>query len=217
MIILPISICRKMKPQVLIIVVLSVALLFAVIKIVASRNTKQAGSVANAVIDNIMTRTSIRSFTDEALTDVLIETLLKAGMAAPSAVNKQPWKFVVVKNRSIMKQIADSIGPSRPAANAACVIAVCGDMTKTLDGIGRANWIHDCSAATENILLAAHALGLGAVWMATYPYPDRMDKVRALLNVPENEETLCLIAIGYPAENPTPKDKWKPENYRVIE
>ena len=206
-----------MKSQALIIIVLSMALVFAVIKILTIGKQLSVGGNAEAVINNIMTRTSIRSFTDEPLTDSQIETLLRAGMAAPSAVNKQPWKFVVVKNRAILKQIADSIGPSRPAATAACVIAVCGDMTKVMEGIGRANWIHDCSAATENILLAAHALGLGAVWMGIYPQPDRMQIVRSMLNVPETEETLCLIAIGHPAENQTPKDKWKPENYRVIE
>lgn len=205
-----------MKPQ-LIIAVLAVALLFAVIKIVTMKKTESVDNGANVIINNIMTRTSIRSFTDEALNDEQIETILRAGMAAPSAVNKQPWKFVVVKNRAKLKEIADSIGPSRPAASAACVIAVCGDMTKTLDGIGRDFWIHDCSAATENILLAAHALGLGAVWMGIFPDTDRVKTVRSILDIPETQEILSLVAIGHPAENPTPKDKWNPENYKVIE
>ncbi len=200
-----------------IIVVLSVTLLLVVIKLVINKKTFWASNDANVAINNIMTRTSIRSYTDEPVTDAQIETLLRAGMAAPSAVNKQPWKFVVVKNRAKLKEIADSIGPSRAAAGAACVIAVCGDMTKTLDGVGRDFWIHDCSAATENILLAAHALGLGAVWMGISPDKVRVQTARTLLDIPENQEVLCFIAIGYPAENPTPKDKWKPENYRVIE
>lgn len=180
-------------------------------------DTQPSIPVVDAVINNIMTRTSVRSYTNEPVTDAQIETMLRAGMAAPSAMNKQPWMFVVVKNREKLKAIADSIGPSRAAAGAACVIAVCGDMTKTLDGVGRDFWIHDCSAATENILLAANALGLGAVWMGVSPDQNRVRTARALLDIPENQEVLCFIAIGHPAEKPTPKDKWNPENYRIIE
>ena len=137
-------------------------------------------------------------------------------MAAPSAVNKQPWKFVVVKNKPILQQIADSL-PNTRLASAVCAIVVCGDMTKTLDGVARDFWIHDGSAATENILLAAHALELGAVWAGIFPNPDRVDKLRGLIDLPETQIPLCVIAIGHPAENPTPKDKWNQENYRVIE
>lgn len=205
-----------MKSSAIIIVVLAVALLFAVIKILTTSKQAPAGSNADAVISNIMTRTSIRSFTDEPLTDSQIETLLRAGMAAPSAVNKQPWKFVVVKNKPLLQQIADSL-PNTRLASAVCAIVVCGDMTKTLDGVARDFWIHDCSAATENILLAAHALELGAVWAGIYPNPDRVDKLRGLIDLPETQIPLCVIAIGHPAENPTPKDKWNQENYRVIE
>ena len=205
-----------MKSSAIIIVVLAVALLFAVIKILTTSKQAPAGSNADAVISNIMTRTSIRSFTDEPLTDSQIETLLRAGMAAPSAVNKQPWKFVVVKNKPILQQIADSL-PNTRLASAVCAIVVCGDMTKTLDGVARDFWIHDCSAATENILLAAHALELGAVWAGIFPNPDRVDKLRGLIDLPETQIPLCVIAIGHPAENPIPKDKWNQENYRVIE
>ena len=205
-----------MKSSAIIIVVLAVALLFAVIKILTTSKQAPAGSNADAVISNIMTRTSIRSFTDEPLTDSQIEILLRAGMAAPSAVNKQPWKFVVVKNKPLLQQIADSL-PNTRLSSAVCAIVVCGDMTKTLDGVARDFWIHDCSAATENILLAAHALELGAVWAGIFPNPDRVDKLRGLIDLPETQIPLCVIAIGHPAENPTPKDKWNQENYRVIE
>ena len=205
-----------MKSQVLVIVVLAMALVFAVIKILTMGKQAPAGSNADAVISNIMTRTSIRSFTNEPLTDSQIETLLRAGMAAPSAVNKQPWKFVVVKNKPLLRQIADSL-PNTRLSSAVCAIVVCGDMTKTLDGIARDYWIHDCSAATENILLAAHAQELGAVWAGIFPNPDRVDKLRGLIDLPETQIPLCVIAIGHPAENPTPKDKWNQENYRVIE
>lgn len=196
--------------------VLAVALVFAVIKIVTTKSAEPTASSADAVINNIMTRTSIRSFADKPLADSQIETLLRAGMAAPSAVNKQPWKFVVVKNKQLLRQIADSL-PNTRLTTAACAIVVCGDMTKTLDGVARDFWIHDCSAATENILLAAHALELGAVWAGIFPNPDRVDKLRVLVDIPETQIPLCVIAIGHPAENPSPKDKWTPENYRVIE
>lgn len=206
-----------MKTQSIIIAVLSVALVFAVIKIVICKKTESMDSSKNAVIENIMTRTSVRAYNGEPITDEQIETLLRAGMAAPSAVNKQPWKFVVVKNRELLKQIADSLPNARMSVNAACAIAVCGDMTKTLDGVGREFWIHDCSAATQNILLAAHALGLGAVWTGIYPNIDRNKVAQDLLQLPETQLVLCIIPIGWPAENPTPKDKWKEENYKVIE
>ena len=115
--------------QVLVIAVLSAALIMAVVLLVMSK--RRSGSVcdADAVINNIMTRTSIRTFTNESLTDSQIETLLKAGMAAPSARNKQPWKFVVVKSRPLLRQIADLL-PNTRLTSAACAIIVCGDMTK---------------------------------------------------------------------------------------
>ena len=94
----------------------------------------------------------------------------------------------------------------------ALAIVVCGDMDKALQGKGQAYWIQDCSAATENILLAAHALGLGAVWTGVHPIDDRVAFVSKVLNMPETVVPLCVIAIGHPAESPTPKDKWKPEN-----
>ena len=94
----------------------------------------------------------------------------------------------------------------------ALAIVVCGNMDKALSGKGQAYWIQDCSAATENILLAAHALGLGAVWTGVYPMDDRVTAVSKAVKLPETIVPLCVIVIGHPAESPTPKDKWKPEN-----
>jgi len=91
-------------------------------------------------------------------------------------------------------------------------IAVCGDMEKALEGPAQAFWVQDCSAATENILLAAHALGLGAVWTGCYPMMERMTNVSQVLNLPANLVPLSVIVMGYPNEQPEPKDKWKPEN-----
>ena len=98
------------------------------------------------------------------------------------------------------------------AAKAPLAIVVCGDMQKTLTGIGQGFWVQDCSAATENILLTANALGLGAVWTGLYPNEERAKAVRDVVKAPEHIVPLCVIVIGHPADTPTPKDKWKPEN-----
>lgn len=170
-----------------------------------------------AIIQNIMTRTSIRAYTDQAIGKDTIEAILKAGMAAPTAVNAQPWHFVAVTNRAILDSLATSNPNARMLHQAPLAIVVCGDITKTLEGKGREFWIQDCSAATENILLAAHAYGLGAVWTAAYPIDDRMASISTTLQLPETIVPLCAIIIGHPAENPDPKDKWKEENVTYIE
>ena len=171
------------------------------------------------VIDNIMTRTSIRSFTDRQVSADTIEMLLRAGMAAPTAVNKQPWHFVVINDREVMDKLGGEGRQSQMWKESPLAIAVCGDMDKALEGPAQAFWVQDCSAATENILLAAHALGLGAVWTGCYPMVERMTNVSQVLNLPDNLVPLCVIVMGYPNENPEPKDKWKPENvtYNMFE
>jgi nitroreductase len=165
-----------------------------------------------AIVETIMTRTSIRQYTDQVISADTIETLLRAGMAAPSAVNKQPWHFVAVTDKDKLSQLATANPNGGMTAKAPLAIIVCGDMQKTLEGQGRAFWIQDCSAATENILLAAHALGLGGVWTGLYPNDERVAAVREILKAPEYIVPLCAIVLGYPAEQPEPKDKWKPEN-----
>ena len=165
---------------------------------------------APSALDVIMTRTSIRSFTGDPVSKEQLETILKAGMAAPSAMNGQPWRFVVVTDKD---KIAATFGAgprSGMFTTAGAVIVVCGQTS----AMGRPNifWFEDCSAAAENILLAAHALGLGAVWTAGYPAEDRVTPIAAALGLPEDVKPLCIIPLGVPAEQPEPKDKWKPEN-----
>lgn len=167
---------------------------------------------SQAVIENIMTRTSIRAYTDEPVSAESIETLLRAGMAAPTAVNAQPWHFVVVNDKAKLQELSDANPRAKMLQTAPLAIVVCGDMTKTMEGKGRQFWIQDCSAATENILLAAHALGLGAVWTALYPMDERIAPVSEALKLPDTLTPLCTIVIGHPAEQSEPKDKWKPEN-----
>ncbi len=164
------------------------------------------------ILNNIMTRTSIRAYQETPVEDAVIEKILRAGMAAPTARDTRPWSFIVVKDKDLLSQIAEANPNAGMCAKAPLAIVVCGDMSKTLDGPAREYWVDDCSAATENILLAAHALGLGAVWTGFYPNMDRVNAINPILNIPEGQVVLCVIPMGYPDENREPKDKWNPEN-----
>ena len=164
-----------------------------------------------AAIENIMTRTSIRQYKDQPVEQEKIDIMLKAAMAAPTAMNLQPWHFIVITDKKMIDQLA---GP-RPT-NAPLMIAVCGDTDKTSSPDGKMKlpdfWIEDVSAATENLLLAAHALGLGAVWTGCYPAMEHVAEVANVLNCPKNIVPVAVVRIGYPDESPEPKDKFKEEN-----
>ncbi len=169
----------------------------------------------NPTIRTIMTRTSIRQYSSQPVSKSQVEMLLRAGMAAPTAVNRQPWHFVVVTNRE--KLVSLGAGRNRMLEQCPLAIVVCGNLEKALSGQAQEYWVQDCSAATQNILLAAHALGLGAVWTGVYPIDQRVSTVSSLLQLPDTLKPLCVIAIGYPAESPMPKDKWQPENVTSVE
>ena len=177
-----------------------------------SAQQKVENKDAQAAINNIMTRTSIRQYTDEPVSKADIETMLRAGMAAPTAVNRQPWHFVVINSKEKLAELAGDSPRGGMLKKAPLAIVVCGNMDKALPGQGRGFWVQDCSAATENILLAANAIGLGAVWTGLYPDVNRAGAVAKVLKLPETFIPLCTIVIGHPAEQPAPKDKWKPEN-----
>ena len=178
-----------------------------------SKNTENTTNMQNnSVIENIMTRASVRSYQEKAVEKDKIVTLLKAGMAAPSAADKRPWHFVVVTDRKLLDGLAKANPNAAFAKKAPLAIVVCGDMSKTLQGGGKDFWIQDVSAASENILLAAHALGLGAVWTGTYPSPERCKAVAEVLGLPESLIPFNTIVIGYPASQVTPKDKWDERN-----
>ena len=185
------------------------ALVLAAALLSGCKTQQNAGSSASA-LDVIMTRTSIRAFTGEPVSKDMLETILKAGMAAPTGMNAQPWRFVVLTDQVKIKEIFGTGFRSEMYTTAGAVIVVCGEAET--DGRPNMFWYEDCSAATENILLAAHALGLGAVWTAGYPAMDRVTPVSEALGIPSNVLPLCVVPLGYPAENPDPKDKWKPEN-----
>lgn len=174
-----------------------------------SNNTNR---MKNEAIDNIMTRVSVRQFTGEPISQEQIDTLLRAAMAAPSALNKQPWAFIVVTAPELLAQLAQVLPYSRCDNHPACAILPCGDLSKAMEGDLAAFWINDVSAATENLLLAAHAMGLGAVWTGLHPAMDRVEAVQQLLGLPEHIVPLCVVPVGVPAEQPEIKDKFKPEN-----
>ena len=203
-----------MKTPSILNIILAVALVILSCKIafLDGDGKNDAKSDAGSAIDNIMTRTSIRAYKDTPVEKEKIDTLLKAGMAAPTAKNKQPWHFIVVTDKAKLNTIAEITPNAKMAAGAPLAIVVCGDMSKAMEGEGQAMWVQDASAATENILLAAHAIGLGAVWTGTYPYKDRTAAVTKLFDLPQGIIPFCTIVIGYPDESPAPKDKWKPEN-----
>ena len=134
-------------------------------------------------ITAILTRRSIRDYTPHPVPDELIKLLLAAGITAPSAFNEQSTEFVVVNDRKILDEIAKFEAKRFQLKKATVAIVVCGNQAKEKNK-GQGYWQLDGAVASENILIAANALGLGAVWTAIYPYPDRIPKVQQLLNLP---------------------------------
>lgn len=165
-----------------------------------------------SVLEAIHARTSIRSYQPQEVEDEKIEQLLRAAMAAPTATNKQPWAFIVIRDQEILNELSSTLPYTKMAKDAPLAIVVCGDLNKAISGAGMEYWVQDASAATENLLLAAQGLGLGAVWSGVYPMEERVKEVQKILLLPKDIIPLNVIPIGYPAENPLPKDKWKPEN-----
>ena len=165
--------------------------------------------VNEAAINNIMTRTSVRKFKQQPVEDAKIEALLRAGMAAPTANDMQPWHFVVLKDKKDIEHYAASNKyHADDIKKTPLFIFVCADTTRMNEGQGKELWIQDCSAVSENILLAAHAMGLGACWTTVYPIQKKVNGISRTLNLPTNLIPLNGIIIGYPDEPLEPKDKW---------
>ena len=154
-------------------------------------------------LDWIMKRRSIRKYTDETVTDEEIKGLLQMAMAAPSANDVRPWAFVVVRDLAKRQALAETHTWSTMCAQAPVVIGVLGDPSAS------DHWIEDCSAATENMLLAATAIDLGSVWVAIYPRQEREAWVRQILNIPANLRVLCLLPVGHPAESKPPRTRYE--------
>jgi nitroreductase len=171
-----------------------------------SGDKKTTKSSAEIVLENIANRKSVRDYIEgKQIEPEKIEKLLRAGMAAPTGKNTQPWEFIVINERATLDSLAALLPYARMLQQATLAIIVCADTVKS------EYWFVDCAAATENILLAAEAMELGAVWTASYPYENRMNAVKKVTRHPDNIQSLCVIPIGYPSIKESPKDKWKPE------
>jgi nitroreductase len=145
-------------------------------------------------------RRSVRTFTAEPVSDELVVELLMAAMAAPSACAKDPWRFVVVRERSTLQRIADALPNGKMLPRSAVGIVVCGDLSAAHDR-QLSYLLQDCSAAIENMLLSAHGLGLGACWLGVHPREDRVAAIRTALRVPEGVVPVSAVAVGWPGEH----------------
>jgi nitroreductase len=161
----------------------------------------------------IFGRKSVRSFMGLSVTKPQLELILKAGMSAPSARNLQPWAFIAITDRRVLDTLAERLPYAKMLFEASAAIVVCGVPDKAGDS-PEGYWVQDCSAATQNMLLAIESMGLGAVWTGVYPRVDRVEIVREVLAIPRNVFPLNVIPIGYPKGEHQPKDKFKTENIR---
>jgi nitroreductase len=159
-------------------------------------------------IEAIRTRRSVRKYEDRPVPEKILRELLAAAMSGPSARNAQPWHFVVLDDPGLLGQIPQFAPNAEMISRAPVAILVCADLSLELS---EGYWPVDCAAATENLLLAAHASGLGAVWCGIYPRQARMDGFRRLLLLPEIIVPHSLVVLGYPDERPGPEDRFRPE------
>lgn len=160
------------------------------------------------MIDVILNRKSVRKFTSESVDTKDVITLIKCGMAAPSAMDRRLWEFIVVTDRTKLDSMAEKLPYAKMLFTAPMCIVVCGNILLMPKNRGEDYWVQDCAAATENILIAAESLGLGAVWTAAYPSAERVEIVKQTLNIPENIVPLNVIPIGHPDGNFSAKDKY---------
>jgi nitroreductase len=170
-------------------------------------------STARQKISLILGRRSIRAFRDHPVDDVSLQILLEAAMAAPSAAAKDPWRFIAIRQRETLSAIAEALPNGAMLASAAVGIVVCGDMEAAHDG-QLSYLLQDCSAATQNILLAAHALGLGACWLGVHPREPRMAHISKLFALPISLVPVACIAIGWPAEEKAARTRFRPDYVR---
>ena len=161
-------------------------------------------------IDWIFRRRSIRRFTEQRLIAEQITTLLEAAMAAPSAMNLKPWKFVVIQSPELLKKLQKALPFGK--MNAPCAIVVCGDLRSIKKTVIERFWVQDCSAATQNILLAATTLGLGTVWCGVHPINTIDKAVRETLEIPQGVVPLNVVFVGYPAEDKPARTQFSEKN-----
>ena len=162
----------------------------------------------NSKLDYVFARRSIREYQAEDVEESLVRDLLEAAMAAPSAVARDPWEFVVIRNRDMAAKIAEGLPHGKMIAKAPVGIVVCGDLNRTHDG-QLSYMLQDCSAAIENLLLAAGTLGLGACWLGVHPREERITHIRSMLKLPQGVIPIAAIAIGWPAQSHEPRTRYR--------
>lgn len=203
-----------MKKSCLILVL--AAVMMASCKNTAS-NEAAENKASNPVIETILARTSVRSYTNQKISDEDMSTILRAAMSAPSGVNLQPWHFIVLTDTSRYDEIFKDNKNLPMFKRAAALVVTCADTTWVRgEGENRTvgsnpMWRDDLGAATENLVLAATSLGIGSVWTACYPFKERYLPVKEALGLPPQVLPYEVVALGYPDSENTPKDKWKPE------
>jgi nitroreductase len=166
----------------------------------------------NPTLKVIHSRKSVRHYINRQVNKDDLLTLVKAGMAAPTAMDRRPWAFVIVTDKAKLEELVAGLPYTKMLTSAGAGIVVCGVLEKALPGEGQEFWMQDCSAATENILLAAESMGLGAVWTGVYPSQGKVDHIRKVLGIPESMIPLNVIPVGYPVGDEKPKDKFDPAN-----
>lgn len=171
-------------------------------------NDAREASVAATVYDNILSRASVRDYTDREIESATLDSLLRAAMAAPSARDARPWHFIVVNDREILDTLGTLASPWAPVGRAQAAVIVCGSTAGRKPGSVNGYWVEDCSAAAENLLLAAHAMGLGAVWCGGYPDVERVATLRSYFSIPDSIVPLNVMALGYPKSPGRVKEKF---------
>jgi len=163
-------------------------------------------------MEAILGRRSIRKYTEKSVPEDLVREILAAAMAAPSAGNQQPWQFVVIDDRILLEAITKFHPYASALKSAPLAITVCGDLeAEKFEGF----WVQDCSAAIENLLVAAHAKGLGTVWLGVYPLGNRVAGIRTILGLPNAIIPLAIVALGYSAEHKEPANRFDPTRIHV--
>jgi len=157
------------------------------------------------IFDYIYQRRSIRRYLDKEVDKDILENLVKAAMAAPTACNNQPWEFIIITEKEVLDNLRDHLTFGQ--YNATAAIVACGNMKLAKGGM-RNYWVQDCSAAIENILLAASGLGLGGVWIGVHPIPSVIEPVSEVLSIPDYVVPLGIAYIGYPAEKKEPRTQY---------
>ncbi len=158
-------------------------------------------------LETIFTRASVRDFADRPISQTDMDTILRAGMSGPSCVNARDWSFLVVRDRDTLNKMADSNGPpAAPLRHAAAGILICGDLSRAFPP-ARDYWVIDGAIAAQNMTLAAWSLGIGSVWLGTWPQMERVAAQTALFGLPEDVTPHSVLALGYPAGEVHPREK----------